>query len=185
MGIPLPLFGINKTSDFCPKPAPHPEKGQKQKTQPSPPATTPHSPKINTQPVLKKWNTGGVWGLNPGPLTKMKYPEAGGTQSENHTTRPTPHHTEGLEKHRTVGFSGAKAVQGRSWSGRILVWPRSWIVMGWLEVVWFLRWKRRVLLGLGVGIRCGRGGRRHLRFCGCCWGGDWPLGTPEAQGQVQ
>lgn len=84
----------------------------------------------------------------------MKYPEAGGTQSENHTTRPTPHHTEALEKHRTVGFSAAKAVQGRCWPGRILVWPRSWIGMGWLGVVWFLIWGWRVLLGweLGQGV---------------------------------
>lgn len=158
------------------------EKGQKQTTDQHPRQQHPHHPKKYPNSSQKVEN-GGVWGLNPGPLTKMKYPEAGGTQSENHTTRPTPHHTEALEKHRTVGFSAAKAVQGRSWSGRILVWPRSWIVMGWLEVVWFLRWRWRVLLGWGVGIRCGRGGRRHLRFCGCCWEGTghWGLRRPRAR----
>lgn len=79
----------------------------------------------------------------------MKYPEAGGTQSENHTTRPTPHHTEALEKHRTVGFSAAKAVQGRSWAGRILVWPRATGGMCWLGAWRCLRWGWKVLLGLG------------------------------------
>lgn len=102
--------------------------------------------------------------MNPGPLTKMKYPEAGGTQSENHTTRPTPHHTEALEKHRTVGFSAAKAVQGRCWPGRILVWPRSWIGMGWLGVVWFLIWGWRVLLGWELGHGVGEVGAATCGF---------------------
>lgn len=102
--------------------------------------------------------------MNPGPLTKRKYPEAGGTQSENHTTRPTPHHTEALEKHRTVGFSAAKAVQGRCWPGRVLVWPRSWIGMGWLGVVWFLIWGWRVLLGWELGQGVGEVGAATCGF---------------------
>lgn len=136
--------------DFCPKPASPPKKGPKQMTRRTPgtPPNSPITPK-NTQPALKKWRIGGVWGLNPGPLTMMKYPEAGGTQSENHTTRPTPHHTEALEKHRTVGFSAAKAVQGRSWAGRILVWPRATGGMCWLGAWRCLRWGWKVLLGLG------------------------------------